>query len=79
VALLYPWLTVGFLLPPILYPGYPGKQKKKFKKLVPKTKKSRKNQCKTQKKKKNQYKIKKKAKVRHRHLSELFTCLYHEN
>jgi hypothetical protein len=72
VTLLFPWLTVGFLLPPISYPGYPGKQKKHSKNWY-KAKKKLKNQCKRQKKKKNQCKIQKKAKVRHPRLSELFT------
>jgi hypothetical protein len=53
--------------------------RKKFKKLVQKTKKVEKISAKDKKRKKISTKSKKKAKVRHRHLSELFTCLYHEN
>jgi hypothetical protein len=60
VTLLFPWLTVGFLLPPISYPGYPGKQKKHLKNRY-KTKKKLKNSVqKTKKQKKISAKSKKK-------------------
>jgi hypothetical protein len=62
VTLLFPWLTVGFLLPAISYPGYTGKQTKKIQKIGTKTKKKVKKSVQKTKKKKNQCKIQKKQK-----------------